>query len=215
MIDLMLANYQVTAVAFFAVFYIGMELLVWRHIFANAGDTTLLIIDMQDNWPCSRPIIGAVVREIELAKKYGWNIVLVEFHGVNRRGKPTHRAILDALATARVPKITVEKSKEDGGEVILDACAKHGFGTRNFRVAGIMLLQCLGLTCGTIARRLPQSNLHLVREATNCDFDLAHRDYYHEPNSRFVDQEDVEAQLAFAAGTHENATLTEKEHVST
>lgn len=194
----MLTHHQLTAVAFFAVFYIGMEYLVWRRIFANPSDTTLLIIDMQDDWDCSRPIIGAVVREVELAAKYGWNIVVVEYHGIYKKGQPTHRAILDAVRRARVPKITVHKSKEDGGEVILDACAKNGFGTCNFRVAGVKLLHCVGLTCGTIARRLPQSKLNLVREATNGDDDLDHRDYYHEANSRFVEQDDVEAQLAFA-----------------
>ncbi len=200
MFNWIIENPNLAAWALFAPLYLGMEWLAWRRIFANAGDTTLLIIDMQDKWDCSRPIVSAVLKEIELARKYGWSIVVVEFHGHNK-SFPTHQVILDAVAAARVPKITVIKFQENGGDVILEACQKHGLGTRNFRVAGVKLLHCLGLSIGTMARKLVDSYFYLVREATNGDDDLDHRDYYHDPNSCFVDQDDVEAQLEFAHGS--------------
>lgn len=178
----------------FLLLYPLLEYLAWRRINATVSDTTLLIVDMQDDFPCSRPIVDAVCREVDLATKYGWSIIVLEFRH-RGKGKPTYSKIMDKVRAARVPKVVLQKDREDGAAIVLEACRKHNLGTTRIRACGVKLLHCLALTVSTMARSLPESQFQVVRQASNGDHDSDFAWFHCESNVTIVEQDDVADQL--------------------
>ena len=91
--------------------------------------TTLVIIDMQPSFTTSlkSETIRNIIRQINIAKRYNWGVIIVEYH---MHGK-TNAAIMSALGNHN-RYVVVKKRHDNGSRVILNAAAKYGFA-KQFR----------------------------------------------------------------------------------
>ena len=110
----------------------------------------LCIIDLQEGFRASNGpnLRHAVTREIELAKRRNYPILVVEYSGFGK----TESWVKEAIGS--YPAKYCTKKTDDGSKAILGAgILKRHFGAKNYRICGINTDACIektvdGLICG-------------------------------------------------------------------
>lgn len=132
----------------------SQELSVWT------PDTTLVIIDMQEDFPASNRVLKDVLREVEIALLNGWAIVVLEYHNQG----PTHPEIMRSVKQSSRHAVET-KYKDDGGREVHNACKKYGFPTGRLRVCGVNTHACVNATVWSLCRFFRRSLILIVRKA--------------------------------------------------
>ena len=132
---------------------------------------TLVIIDMQPDFSASNDpkTIRHVLRQINIAKRHGWGIIIVEYKGHT----PSHDCITDAVADY-VRLTTTKKSIDNGCRVVLNAAAKHGYERSLFRVCGVNINACVRETVYSLAKK---AVVEVMKHA--CNGTVPHWESYH------------------------------------
>jgi len=139
------------------------------------GDTTLVIVDMQDrflsNWddPSQVPT-EAILRQIQQAMKMGWGIVLLEMKPW-RLGE-TISPIVELLEGKYSRFVRRSKQTPSGAKELLEACYENGFGMGLFRITGVYLDACVLETALGVLEREPASLVRLMQEGCSTDIDV-------------------------------------------
>lgn len=123
-------------------------------------DTTLVIIDMQENFPASNRVLKEVLREVEIALLNSWAIVVLEYHNQGQ----THAEIMSLVKTSSRHAVKT-KYKDDGAREVHDACKKRGFPTDRLRVCGVNTHACVNATVWSMCRFFKRSFILIVRKA--------------------------------------------------
>jgi hypothetical protein len=148
------------------------------HLEVAGGDTTLVVVDMQQVFLSSFkdstiPLVEAVIGQIKHAMKMGWGIVLLEAKPW-RLGE-TIAPIMEVLdgKNGKYPRF-VRRSKQtpSGAKELIEACYENGFGMGLFRVAGVYLEACVVDTAVEIIEREPASLVRLMEESCSTDVDV-------------------------------------------
>lgn len=132
-------------------------------------NTTLVIVDVQTAYRSELRdlIMPALEREIALAKRHGWPIVLVEMKGM----RATDFRLLRLLQDPAVRCLRVEKNSTSGADKILAACGEKGFGQENFRLGGLYSNSCIQDNVVDLSTQRPCSQIYVVEKACQKSFD--------------------------------------------
>lgn len=133
-----------------------------RKRFSLERGTTLLVIDMQPEFPTCRRALSGVLEEVRLAKRQGAAIVVLEYDTYGL----THEAIREELKGYRRKAYTT-KYDDDGSEEFITICRKKGFPTRRVRAIGVNRGYCVYDTVEGIKKEL-DCFVETVRNATAC-----------------------------------------------
>lgn len=144
------------------------------------NDYTLLIIDMQSQYPAAmKPeTINEVVKEVVKAKENGCGIIVVEFRDEPQYRtksspyKPTHSEIMANIGPYERAHV-VEKYETDGSffirQFLLNEKAAWDFNIDNFRVCGVNTDVCVAATVNGLAEDFMDSKFFIVEKACNTD----------------------------------------------
>jgi hypothetical protein len=130
-------------------------------------ETTLVIIDMQsgeDGFFTARDpaTIRHVIRQVEMAKRHNWGIIVVEYM---RHGRTEPKIMNKLISYERWTR--VRKYRDDGSKVILTAAAKNQFEMKRFRVCGVNINACVFETTMGLAKK---AEVHVVKHACNASY---------------------------------------------
>jgi hypothetical protein len=139
------------------------------------GNVTLVVVDMQPGFSdaINQDILDAVERQILLAMRRNWAIVLLE--NVPWKNGPTYRQLMRHLQdgqgnwTYKRAFMRV-KAADNGSEQVVDACYDFGYPLQYFRVCGVYLDACVQKTVLGILAKLPNSSVRCIREAMNTNY---------------------------------------------
>jgi len=136
--------------------------------------TTLVIVDMQPVFPASKieSVKEGVLREVRLAKRRGDAVVVVEFAGYNN----THNSIMQEIYKCKLDLAIVKKCQNDGSAEVIQACRKHYFSCKRFRVCGVNRTACVQDTAEGLAEDEPHSKVEVVWDATADSYDCVDYD---------------------------------------
>lgn len=144
------------------------------------GEVTLVLVDVQPPFlaACKDPyLIASIVRQVELAVRCGWAIVLIE-------AKPwaygaTTEVVTDLLKGKYERFNSCSKEGDDGSLAVLDSCRRLGYPDRFFRVAGVLVGACVKKTAWGLANGQPACLVRVIKEAcgTNGDTNTAWTDF--------------------------------------
>jgi hypothetical protein len=151
---------------------------VTSHIEVAGGDTTLVVVDMQQrflqNWEGpSQPPVDAVIHQIEQAMKMGWAIVLLEMKPW-RLGETISPIVqlLDGPNGKYAKFARRSKQTPSGAKELIEVCYERGFGMGLFRITGVYLDACVLDTAVEVLEREPASLVRLMQEACSTDIDV-------------------------------------------
>lgn len=140
----------------------------------SIDDGTLVVVDLQRFFVngCLNPhLVANVVREVIMAKRKGWAIVLVECEPwLNGETiTPITRLLKKSSGYARVRRKS--KDTEDGSEQVIEACRESGFSLANFRVVGVYLDCCVEQTAVSLVEKLEGAFVRVVKRACSTNFE--------------------------------------------
>lgn len=152
---------------------------------------TLVIIDMQDNFLCPveayQSTISHTIKEIRLAKRRGDHILIVEFESalsnsgfihdtVGSKAVPTNADIKKAVGTYR-KACFVFKRMVNGGSEVYQTLLEKNIPHSHIRVCGVYADACVHETVVDLAKRIPKSQIHLVKNGVaTCGNNLDRRE---------------------------------------
>lgn len=148
--------------------------------------TTLVIIDMQtgpDGFLSSRDpnTISHIIRQVEMAKRHHWGIIVVEYVGHGR----TNNKIMNALiGYDRWVKTT--KAHDDGSKQVLLAAAKNLYEMKRFRVCGVNINACIRETTMGLAKK---AEVHVMKHACNSSYNCGWEQFHNKDNVVLVPKE--------------------------
>jgi len=139
------------------------------------GNVTLVVVDMQPGFKdaIDKATLDAVERQIKLAMRRGWAIVLLEnAPWDNGRTYPQLRKhLMDGRGNWKYQRAcTRVKEKEGGGNQVVDACKLLGYPLQYFRACGVYLDACVEQTVLGILKRIPGASVRCIREAMNTNY---------------------------------------------
>lgn len=126
--------------------------------------TDLLVIDVQDYFDTSKPIVDETIREIKLAKRRGAAVVIVKFKGCG----DTNKRVLDA-AKGYDRTIFVSKQQDGGGREVVNVCSANKLKPKKFRVVGVNRSFCVMETVYQLFDILPKLKIQVSENGTNCN----------------------------------------------
>lgn len=135
------------------------------------GDTTLVIVDMQYDFVCSREawLLKAVERLILHAMSKGWRIVILEWGPkCGERHTPTYSVLTDHL-TDYSRKQVKRKWDNDGAPEVQEVHESDGFVPKRFVVCGVNSSKCVRATTKGLNGRFPQARIDVVKDTCNDD----------------------------------------------
>jgi len=139
------------------------------------GNVTLALVDMQPGFKdaIDKATLDAAERQIKLAMRRGWAIVLVEnAPWDNGRTYPQLRKhLMDGRGNWKYNRAcTVIKTTDGGGAQVIKACRAYGYPLQYFRVCGVYLDACVEQTVLGILKRIPGASVRCIREAMNTNY---------------------------------------------
>jgi nicotinamidase-related amidase len=141
---------------------------------SNSEDGTLVVVDLQQFFVngCLNPyLVANVVREVLMAKRKGWAIVLLECEPW-RNGDtitPVARLLSGSSGYTRVQRMS--KDSEDGSEQVIEACRASGYSLTNFRVVGVYSDCCVEQTAVSLVEKLEGAFVRVVKRACSTNFE--------------------------------------------
>jgi len=148
---------------------------VTSHLEVAGGDTTLVVVDMQqrflNKWDVPSDVpTQAIIRQVKHAMKMGWAIVLLEMKPW-RLGS-TISPIAELLEGKYDRFARRSKQTPSGAKEVLEACYEHGFGMGLFRITGVFLDACVLETALGIVEGDDASLVRLMQEGCSTDIDV-------------------------------------------
>lgn len=137
-------------------------------------DGTLVVVDMQRFFVngCLNPhLVANVLKEVLMAKRKGWAIVLLECEAW-RNGEtiePVKRLLSGSNAYRR--KQRVPKEAEDGSQEVIRTCRENGYSLTKFRVIGVYSDCCVEQTAVSLVEKLEGAHVRVVKRACSTDFE--------------------------------------------
>ncbi len=137
-------------------------------------DGTLVVVDMQRFFVkgCLNPrLVANVVREVLMARRKGWAIVLLECEP-ERNGDtitPVARLLSGSGGYARTRRKS--KDAEDGSEQVIEVCRENGYSLTNFRVVGVWSDCCVEQTAVSLVEKLEDAFVRVVKRACSTNFE--------------------------------------------
>jgi nicotinamidase-related amidase len=129
---------------------------------------TLIVIDMQPGFEASHSpdTQRAVTREIHIAVRNGWPVVIVECRPESFGGTyPELLADLDRQPASLIGRAF--KKHNNGTSEVLDCCLQRHFDLESLRVCGVNTTQCVEETVLGLSACLPSSCIEVVKDACN------------------------------------------------
>mgnify|MGYP000529387737 CR=1 FL=1 len=131
-----------------------------QEILKSEQDTTLVIVDMQQEFAASALVLHHVMSEIDLALQNDWAVIILEYYNHSR----TYDCILARAKKSR--RFSVEtKFTDGGGREVFAACRKLNLPTQRFRVCGVNTHACVSQTVRNISRIFTHSMVLVVQKA--------------------------------------------------
>lgn len=125
----------------------------------------LVVVDMQGqflkgiNSQAKQVVIANIVKLIERANRYKWPVVLVEFL--------SYGATIPEIKNVCERHWTVVKDEQDGSQPVQFIVERQKLIADRFRVCGLYAGQCVLQTANGLAKRFPNQQVRVLREA--CD----------------------------------------------
>lgn len=145
-----------------------------------AGETVLVVIDMQPGYKASQDAITQyfVEQEIIRARERNQPIVVVEFDP-HEMGHTYPRLLRHIEGYSRAVVIT--KRGDDGSKELHEALVRHGFSVYSLRLCGVNSDACVLETIQGFVVRVPSCRVTVPQDACNCltgkDNDVWYEDY--------------------------------------
>lgn len=143
--------------------------------------TTLCIVDMQTKFPAYEQVTKGVLREIELAKRRGSPIIVLEYYP----GGDTLEEITNTLHSYSSRVGFAIKHQNGGGDEMLQVARRLKFFNQRVRVCGVNGCYCVFST----AMDLKESGVRVEMAdlATGCSCgSRSHRDMFEQQGIRTV-----------------------------
>lgn len=131
-----------------------------QELLKREQDTTLVVVDMQEEFAASALVLLEVMHEVDLALQNDWAIVILEYCSRS----PTYDCILARARQSR--RFSVQtKFTDGGGREVLAACRKLNLPTNRFRVCGVNTHACVSQTVRNISRIFTHSMILVAQKA--------------------------------------------------
>ncbi|MCC7530768.1 MAG: isochorismatase family protein [Candidatus Melainabacteria bacterium] len=140
----------------------------------SIDDGTLVVVDLQRFFVngCLNPhLVANVVREVTMAKRKGWAVVIVECEPWRNGKTITPIARLLSGKSGYTRKRRMSKESEDGSQQVIEACRESGFSLANFRVVGVYSDCCVEQTAVSLVEKLEGAFVRVVKRACSTNFE--------------------------------------------
>jgi nicotinamidase-related amidase len=142
---------------------IGRNLRALRRWFNRQpkSNTALCIIDVQKRFSAAKEVVPKIIRQIEIARRYGEMIIVVELGN-----PPSYDEIYKALK-GYSNWIIVKKTFDCGSTEIIQALGKNS-RISTINVCGVNACQCVKSTASGLLKSRKFDKISIIYEATNC-----------------------------------------------